>query len=64
MRKSEYEAMLMDDQGRIYDPETLDTSWKVMKALKEMDKGKKMKGEPEKKNGHPVLHWLVQRKRI
>lgn len=64
MRKSEYEAMLMDDQGRVYDPEMLDTSWKVMKALEEMDKAKKVMGEPQKKSGNPLLNWLVQKRRV
>ncbi|WP_312650574.1 hypothetical protein [Proteiniclasticum sp.] len=64
MRKSEYEAMLIDDQGIQHDPAKLDTGWKVMKALEEMDKGKKVEGEPEKKNGNPLLSWLLQKRRI
>lgn len=63
MRKSEYEAMLIDDLGKIHDMEKLDTSFKVMKALEEMDRVK-VKTESKERGKNTLLSWLIQKKRV
>lgn len=64
MRKSEYEAMLMDDQGKLHDLDELDTSFKVLKALIEMDKTEKIQSESKKRRSNPILSWMIQKKRV
>jgi len=58
MRKSEYEAMLIDESGKIYDPLELDTAWKVMEALKE--KGREKATRDTLESARSFRRWLIR----